>query len=85
MAILFLFCFNRIDPLFIPFYSDEKGALDESDQFLVDPAGFATEFSKNWSIPSHIVLFDFQEKLLKDFLALHNFEEVAFFRLDLLL
>ncbi|XP_049359842.1 mannosyltransferase APTG1 isoform X2 [Solanum verrucosum] len=59
--------------------SDEKGALDESDQFLVDPAGFATEFAKNWSIPSHIVLFDFQEKLLKDFLALHNFEEIKRF------
>ncbi|XP_055822992.1 mannosyltransferase APTG1 isoform X2 [Solanum dulcamara] len=58
---------------------DEKGALDESDQFLVDPAGFATEFAKNWSIPSHIVLFDFQEKLLKDFLALHNFEEIKRF------
>lgn len=60
------------------FYSEEKGALDESDQFLLNPAGFATEFAKNWSIPSHIVLFDSQEKLLKDFLALHNFQEVAF-------
>ncbi|KAF3649801.1 putative E3 ubiquitin-protein ligase XBAT32-like [Capsicum annuum] len=59
--------------------SDEKGALDESDRFLADPAGFATEFAKNWSIPSHIVLFDYQEKLLKDFLALHNFGEIKRF------
>ncbi|KAK4369209.1 hypothetical protein RND71_013001 [Anisodus tanguticus] len=44
--------------------SEEKRALDESDRFLVDPAGFATEFAKNWSTPSHIVLFDSQEKLL---------------------
>ncbi|CAN4084330.1 unnamed protein product [Withania somnifera] len=59
--------------------SDDTGVLDESDQFLVDPAGFATEFAKNWSIPSHIVLFDSQEKLLKDFLALHNFKEIKRF------
>ncbi|KAJ8568702.1 hypothetical protein K7X08_028235 [Anisodus acutangulus] len=59
--------------------SEEKRALDESDRFLVDPVGFATEFAKNWSTPSHIVLFDSQEKLLKEFLALHNFQEIKWF------
>ncbi|CAI9102775.1 OLC1v1001100C1 [Oldenlandia corymbosa var. corymbosa] len=59
--------------------SEEKGIQDESDKFLMDPVGFTTEFSKNWSIPSHIVLFDSQEKLLKDFLVSHNFHEVKRF------
>ncbi|KAH7860863.1 hypothetical protein Vadar_018888 [Vaccinium darrowii] len=55
--------------------SEEKGVLDESDSFMMDPVGFAAEFAKNWSLPSHIVLFDSQEKLLKDFLASHSFQE----------
>ncbi|KAL8149527.1 mannosyltransferase APTG1-like isoform X2 [Apium graveolens] len=55
--------------------SDTKGIPDESDRFMMDPAGFALEFAKNWSVPSHIVLFDSQERLLKDFLALHSFQE----------
>lgn len=50
--------------------------LDESDRFMLDPVGFATEFAKNWSLPSHIVVFDAQEKLLKDFMVSHNFVEV---------
>lgn len=58
------------------FDSEEKGILDESDQFLMDPVGFATEYAKNWSLPSHIVLFDSQEKQLKEFLVSHNFHEV---------
>ncbi|CAL5375059.1 unnamed protein product [Camellia sinensis] len=56
--------------------SEEKGVLDESDRFMMDPVGFASEFAKNWSLPSHIVLFDSQEKLLKDFLTSHSFQEV---------
>ncbi|KAL3535287.1 hypothetical protein ACH5RR_003748 [Cinchona calisaya] len=59
--------------------SEEKGILDESDKFMMDPVGFAREFAKNWSIPSHIVLFDSQEKLLKEFLVSHNFHEVKRF------
>lgn len=55
--------------------SEEKGVLDESDRFMMDPVGFAAEFAKNWSLPSHIVLFDSQEKLLKDFLTSHSFQE----------
>lgn len=58
------------------FYSEEKGILDESDQFMMDPTGFIEEFAKTWSLPSHIVLFDSQEKLLKDFLVSHHFHEV---------
>ncbi|KAA8535457.1 hypothetical protein F0562_030460 [Nyssa sinensis] len=58
---------------------EEEGSLDESDQFLMDPVGFASEFAKNWSLPSHIVLFDSQEKLLKDFLVLHSFHEIRRF------
>nr|GMC90353.1 GPI mannosyltransferase 3 [Ipomoea batatas] len=59
--------------------SEEKGMLDESDRFMLDPVGFATEFAKNWSLPSHIVVFDAQEKLLKDFMVSHNFMEVKRF------
>ena len=58
------------------FNSEEKGTPDESDRFMMDPVGFATKFAKNWSVPSHIVLFDSEEKLLKDFLVSHSFKEV---------
>lgn len=57
--------------------SEVKGVPDESDRFLMDPVGFASEFVKNWSQPTHIVLFDSEEKLLKDFLLLHSFQEVC--------
>ncbi|XP_059637560.1 mannosyltransferase APTG1 isoform X2 [Cornus florida] len=59
--------------------SEEKGTLDESDRFMMDPVGFASEFAINWSLPSHIVLFDSQEKLLKNFLFSHSFEEIRRF------
>ncbi|KAA8522802.1 hypothetical protein F0562_009225 [Nyssa sinensis] len=59
--------------------SEEKGMPDESDRFMMDPAGFASEFAKNWTLPSHIVLFDSEEKLLKDFLGLHSFQEIRRF------
>ncbi|PSS08222.1 GPI mannosyltransferase [Actinidia chinensis var. chinensis] len=55
--------------------SEEKGVLDESDRFMMDPVSFASEFARNWSLPSHIVLFDSEEKLLTDFLIAHSFEE----------
>ncbi|CAK9140301.1 unnamed protein product [Ilex paraguariensis] len=59
--------------------SEEKGIPDESDLFMMDPVGFASELSKNWSLPSHIVLFDSQEKILMDFLASHSFLEIRRF------
>ncbi|CAB4292832.1 unnamed protein product [Prunus armeniaca] len=58
---------------------EEKGIPDESDHFMIDPVGFASEFAKNWSLPSHIVLFDSEEKLLKDFLISHSFKEIKRF------
>lgn len=59
--------------------SEEKGTLDESDQFMMDPIGFVKEFAKTWSVPSHIVIFSSQEQLLKEFLVSHNFHEVKRF------
>ncbi|XP_050373229.1 mannosyltransferase APTG1 isoform X2 [Argentina anserina] len=59
--------------------SEEKGIPDESDQFLMDPVGFASEFSKKWSLPSHIVLFDSEEKKLQDFLVSNSFKEIKRF------
>ncbi|XP_024976970.1 GPI mannosyltransferase 3 isoform X3 [Cynara cardunculus var. scolymus] len=55
--------------------SEVKGIPDESDRFMMDPMGFISQFAKNWSQPSHIVLFDNEEKHLKDFLLSHSFEE----------
>lgn len=59
--------------------SEERGTPDESDRFMMDPSGFVLELSKNWTLPSHIVLFDSEEKPLKDFLASHSFKEVKRF------
>lgn len=42
----------------------------------MDPVGFTSELAKNWSFPSHIVLFDSDEKQLRDFLISHSFTEV---------
>lgn len=55
--------------------SEEKGIRVESDRFLTNPLDFATEFAKNWTAPSHIVLFDSEERPLKDFLISHSFKE----------
>ncbi|KAK1418396.1 hypothetical protein QVD17_27540 [Tagetes erecta] len=55
--------------------SEVKGNLDESDRFLMDPVAFISEFAKNWSQPSHIILFNNEEKHLKHFLSSHSFEE----------
>lgn len=59
--------------------SEEKGNLDESDRFMMDPVSFASAFAKNWSTPSHIVLFDSEERLLRDFLISHSFREIRRF------
>lgn len=58
--------------------SEEKGILDESDRFIMDPAGFVSEFAINWSPPSHIVMFDPEERALREFLVSHSFEEVHY-------
>lgn len=59
--------------------SEEGRGPDESDRFMMDPPGFASEFAKIWSLPSHIILFDSEEKKLKDFLMSHSFVEVGRF------
>lgn len=55
--------------------SEVKGNPDESDRFMMDPVGFASEYAKNWSQPTHVVLFDSEEKRLKDFLISQSFKE----------
>lgn len=59
----------------ISFNSEEKGIPDESDHFMMDPVSFVTLMT-NGSLPSHVVLFDSEEKLLRDFLISHSFTEV---------
>ncbi|KAF5743857.1 GPI mannosyltransferase 3 isoform X3 [Tripterygium wilfordii] len=44
--------------------SEERGIQDESDQFMNNPIDFASEYARNWSLPSHVVLFDSEERLL---------------------
>nr|XP_024923463.2 mannosyltransferase APTG1 isoform X2 [Ziziphus jujuba var. spinosa] len=58
---------------------EDKGIPDESDRFMMDPVGFVSEYAKTWSLPSHIVLFESEEKLLRDFLISHSFREVKRF------
>lgn len=48
---------------------------DESDRFMMDPSGFTTNFAKNWSLPTHIVLFDSEAKQIREFLEFHSFKE----------
>ncbi|KAI3709197.1 hypothetical protein L2E82_38956 [Cichorium intybus] len=59
--------------------SEVKGIPDESDRFLMDPINFISEYEKNWSKPSHIVLFNTEENHLKDFLFSHSFKEIKRF------
>ncbi|KAJ4836222.1 hypothetical protein Tsubulata_025597, partial [Turnera subulata] len=59
--------------------SEEKNIMDESDRFMSDPVGFASELATNWSRPSHIVIFDSEEKKLRDFLISHSFLEIRRF------
>ncbi|KAG7025025.1 GPI mannosyltransferase 3, partial [Cucurbita argyrosperma subsp. argyrosperma] len=55
--------------------SEETEIPVESDRFLTNPLDFASEFAKNWTVPSHIVLFESEERPLKDFLKSHSFKE----------
>lgn len=58
--------------------SEEKGKLDESDRFLKNPLGFASELARNWSEPpSHIVLFASEETKLGDFMIQRSFKEAS--------
>ncbi|XP_038718835.1 GPI mannosyltransferase 3 isoform X2 [Tripterygium wilfordii] len=59
--------------------SEERGIQDESDQFMNNPIGFASEYARNWSLPSHVVLFDSEERLLRGFLTSHSFKEIRRF------
>ncbi|KAG1361552.1 GPI mannosyltransferase 3 [Cocos nucifera] len=55
--------------------SETKDIPDESDRFLMDPAGFATDMFRNSSSPSHVVLFSSEEGSLREFLISHSFSE----------
>lgn len=59
--------------------SEERGVPDESDLFMMDPVGFTKELANDWSPPSHIVLFESEERVLREFLLLHSFKEVKRF------
>ena len=58
------------------FSSEEKGVPDESDRFMMDPVPFVSEYAKNWSLPSHIVLFDSEEQKLRNLLVSFDYREV---------
>lgn len=58
---------------------EEKGILDESDRFMKDPVAFTSEFAKNGSLPSHVVLFGSEEILLRDLLKSYSFREIRRF------
>lgn len=77
-AVMFCRCIEFISyfGFEIVFNSEEKGILDESDCFMLDPVGFASELAKNWTLPSHIVLFDSEERRLREFLIANFFKEV---------
>lgn len=58
------------------FSSEEKGVPDESDRFLMDPVPFVSDYAKNMSSPSHIVLFDSEEQKLRNLLISFDYREV---------
>ncbi|XP_022639585.1 GPI mannosyltransferase 3 isoform X2 [Vigna radiata var. radiata] len=55
--------------------SEEKGVPDDSDRFLMDPVSFVSEYAKNVSMASHIVLFDSEEQKLKNLLISFDYME----------
>ncbi|CAM8942477.1 unnamed protein product [Rhodiola kirilowii] len=59
--------------------SEDKGTLDESDCFLADPVGFTSQYFKNMSLPSHIVLFESEEKQMTEFLKSRSYSEIKRF------
>jgi GPI mannosyltransferase 3 len=58
------------------FYSKERGIIDESDQFMSNPAAFVKGVFSNSHLLnfSHIVLFESEEKHLRDLLSSHFVE-----------
>jgi hypothetical protein len=60
------------------FNSEEKGVLDESDRFMMDPVSFMSKYAQDWSHPSHIVLFDSEEEKLRRFLISFDYREVIY-------
>ncbi|KAK1265455.1 hypothetical protein QJS04_geneDACA011465 [Acorus gramineus] len=59
--------------------SDEDGYMDESDRFMMDPVGFTSNLLSNGQLPSHIVLFDTEEKQLKELLNSLSYKEIQRF------
>lgn len=58
--------------------SSTEQIMDESDYFIRDPSGFASNMLDNLPLPSHLVLFDAQEVQLRDILALHGYTKVVY-------
>ncbi|KAJ0984723.1 hypothetical protein J5N97_003079 [Dioscorea zingiberensis] len=59
--------------------SDNKGCLDESERFMTDSVGFVSDMFKNSCLPSHLVLFESEERHLRELLGSHSFKEVKRF------
>ncbi|KAL6629703.1 hypothetical protein ACP70R_029468 [Stipagrostis hirtigluma subsp. patula] len=59
--------------------SDHKGTLDESDRFLKSPSDFVGEIFGNLSSFSHIVLFESEERHIRQLLLHNSFLEVRRF------
>ncbi|KAH7569299.1 hypothetical protein JRO89_XS06G0140200 [Xanthoceras sorbifolium] len=58
---------------------EAKDILAESDRFMMDPVGFASVIVKNGTLPSHIVLFESEERPLRDLLVSYSFREIQRF------
>ncbi|KAF3323123.1 hypothetical protein FCM35_KLT13112 [Carex littledalei] len=61
--------------------SEERGVIDESDQFMLNPSDFVKSMFSNSHLLnfSHIVLFESEEKHLRDLLSSHFVELKRFF------
>lgn len=59
--------------------SDNKGYVDESDRFMSNPVGFVSTMLENSSLPSHLVMFESEEKHLRELLVSHSYKEVKRF------
>lgn len=49
---------------------------EESVRFMINPVNSVSKLAKSWSIPSHVVLFGSEERLLWDFLTSRSFIKV---------
>lgn len=50
--------------------------MDESDRFMMDPSNFVSGMLRNKALPSHLVLFDTEERHLYELLESHSYKEV---------